>query len=157
MKRYRRNLFLACIPFAFLAACAKPPAESPEDFVRGFYGRHFADHQRWDLTMQRERTRFTLELLVLLDEDMRRSAVNPNEVAGLDFDPITGAQEESSGFQVTGSTRQGEGATVSVAVSFGAEKRTVRVRVRRAGAAWRIANILYEEGDLVSILKELQS
>ena len=157
MHRHHSILLLACIAFAVLAACAKPPAESPEDFVRAFYGRHFANHQRWDLAVQRERTRFAPELLALLDEDMRRSRANPNEVVGLDFDPITDAQEDSTGFQVTGSTREGKDAIVSVAVSFGAEKRQVRVRVTPAGTAWQIANILYDEGDLVSILKELQS
>jgi hypothetical protein len=133
------------------------PGATPEAFVTAFYRAHFAHKQRFDLTVKRERAKFAPELLALLDEDAKRSAANPDEIVGLDFDPFINAQEEATRFKLSGTTREGADAIVAVSLYFGSEARPVRVRLTPSGASWRISNFVYDEGDLVSILKELRS
>jgi hypothetical protein len=155
---------MAAIAVALLAAAVpaaqqKPAqkavaATTPEAFVTALYRGHFARHQRWDLTYKREQAKFAPELLKLLKEDERKQAASPDEVVGLDFDPITDAQDEATRFKVTGSTSEGEDAIVSVSVYFGTEVHTVRLRLTPSGSSWLIANVLYDEGDLIKILKE---
>jgi hypothetical protein len=162
MNGHRPYLALVAV-FALLAsgpAAAKTrapgagTAQTAEAFVTAFYRGHFARRQRWDLTFARERAKFAPDLLALLDADARKQAATPDEVVGLDFDPVINAQEEATRYKVSGVERDGDASIVTVSVYFGTEHRTVRVRLEPFGTSWRIANFLYEEGDLISILKE---
>ncbi len=132
----------------------KVAAVTPVAFVTAFYRGHFAQHQRWDLTEKRERKNFTAELVSLLDEDLAKQAANPDEVVGLDFNPVTNAQDDATRFKVGTPTVDGDDTIVPVSIYFGTERRTVRVRLTLVSGSWKIANFLYEEGDLLSILKE---
>jgi hypothetical protein len=139
------------------AAPQKPPAATdPAAVVTALYRDHFAHEQSWDETFKRNRAQFDPAFLALIDEVNRKQAATPDEIVGLDFDPLTNAQEEASEYQVKDLTREGDGAIVSVSVRHGTERRQVRVRLVPAGARWLVTNILYDEGDLVAILKDLQ-
>jgi hypothetical protein len=151
-----------CLPFAAalvaclaVAAVAAPPASDPAAVVRALYRAHFAHKQRWDLTIKQNRKMFEPELLALLDESERKQAANPDEVVGLDFDPITDSQEIASSYRIGATTRDGADAIVAVRVVIAkTDARTIRYRLSPAGGTWRVANILYESGDLVSFLRE---
>ena len=153
----RTALAAALVAVVTVLAAAQAPGADPAAVVRALYRDHFAQRQRWDITFKRNRTKFTPELLALLDADERKQAATPDEVVGLDFDPITNAQDEATGYQITGTTHEGADAIVAVTVKFGrTDVSKVRVRLSPSGQTWRIANVLYDEGDLVTILKEPQ-
>lgn len=159
MTRIGMALFrAACV--ALVAAVAASPAraaEKPEAVVEALYRDHFAQDQIWTATLERNRARFAPELLALVDEIERKAAANPGELVGLDFNPLTNAQEEADGFEVKGASPDGASTIVSVVIRFGGEPMMVRLRLTPSGETWRIANILYDEYDLVSILQDLKT
>jgi hypothetical protein len=130
-------------------------ADDPASVVKALYKDHFAHEQRWDLTVKNHRDAFAPALLALIDEDDRRAAGNPDEIVGLDFNPITNMQEEATGYEVGAATKDGADAIVPVTVRIGSESQVIRVRLIQIDGAWRVANLHYSEGDLVGILKEL--
>ena len=142
-----------------LSAIAGPAAaqaqRDPAAVVTALYRDHFAHQQNWDGTFRRQRALFAPSLVAMLDADDRAAAANPDEIVGLDFDPLTNAQETMDGFTVGTATRSGTTAVVPVTVRQGTARTRMRVRLARAGTAWRITNIVYAEGDLVSTLRQL--
>lgn len=130
-------------------------ATSPEAVVRALYQDHFAHDQNWEETYKRQRQRFAPELCALLDEDKRAAAAAPDEIVGLDFNPFTYAQEEATAFRIASTKRDGANAIVSVALGEGDLVTEVRIRLAPSGSDWLVTNILYEEDDLASILREL--
>jgi hypothetical protein len=146
-------LALAAAPACTAADAAQQPG--PAAVVTRLYRYHFAQKQNWDLTYRRQRPLFAPGLAALLDADLRASAANADEIVGLDFDPLTNAQDEMTGFDVAPATRQGNDALVGVVVRQGNTRTNLRVRLARSGGSWRVANIHYPEGDLVSILRQL--
>lgn len=87
-------LFAAALP---LQAADRAAAEA---VVRSLYRSHFSKNQRWDLTLKGERARFAAPLLRMLDEDMAAAAATPDEVVGLDHDPLTNSQEEVDSYKM---------------------------------------------------------
>lgn len=144
------------LPVALALLAATPPvAAGPLDVVKDVYARHFAHQQRWDLTAREARSRFAPALLALLDADDRAAAATPDEIVGLDFDPLTNAQEEAEAWtpgsaQVTGTT-----AAVPVELRTGTQTRRVTVRLVAQGQQWRIADLDYGETTLVRTLEQL--
>ncbi len=136
------------------AAEARPKPMTPEAFVTALYKDHFAHKQRWDLTLKTYHAKLAPELAGLLDESDRKQAANPDEVVGIDFNPMTDSQEEAQSFKLTGTTHEGADAIVAVTVKIYTETRTIRVRLTPDGDSWRIANLLYADGDLIKYLKE---
>jgi hypothetical protein len=101
------------------------------------------------------RRAFGKQLLALLDAVDRKQPASPDNVVGLDFDPLTNSQQEATGFTVTRTSYQGGDALVGVVVNFGQETVGLKVRATKTVGGWRITNIHYPEGDLVTILKGL--
>ncbi|HSU17207.1 DUF3828 domain-containing protein [Longimicrobium sp.] len=134
-------------------ANAAPP--DPTAVVTTLYRDHFAHEQNWDRTYKRQRALFAPDLAALIDADIRAAEANADEIVGLDFDPLTNAQDEMTAFQVGPATRGGASATVGVVVRQDSARTNLRVRLARSDAGWRVTNIHYPEGDLVSILRQL--
>lgn len=135
---------------------AQPAQPDPSAVVSALYQDHFAHEQNFAETYKRQRALFAPDLAALIDADDSASAANPDEIVGLDFDPLTDAQDTMTGFEVGAATRDGADAVVPVALRMDAERSEVRVRLAQIGGAWRITNLHYREsGDLVSLLRQL--
>lgn len=128
-----------------------------EAVVRSLYKAHFSKSQRWDLTLKGERARFASPLLKMLDEDMAATAANPDEVVGLDGDPLTNSQEAMDSYKVgTARLEKGE-ALVPVELQLGQSRSTLTIHLVSIQGRWLVSNIQDEEGDLVTTLKALKA
>jgi hypothetical protein len=134
---------------------AKTAPPHATTMVSALYGDHFAHEQNWEATYRRQHALFAPELAALLDADIRAAAANADEVVGLDFDPLTDAQEEMTSFQVAPIMHEGDAATVGVLLLQDTMRTNVRLDLARSGARWRVTNIRYAHGDLVSLLRRL--
>ena len=144
------------LPSAALALfVASPAAAGPADVVKDVYTRHFAHQQRWDLTARQARSRFAPALLALLDADDRAAAANPDEIVGLDFDPLTNAQEEAEAWTAGPARLTGAGASVPVELRTGNQTTRITVRLVARGQQWQIADLDYGETTLVKTLEQL--
>lgn len=132
------------------------PSRAAVAVVDALYKDHFKHQQNWTETFKRNRDAMAPSLLAMLDADEKRQAANPDEIVGIDFDPLTNAQEEAVRYRVDGATPEGSDMVVAVSVYFGPDPMKVRVKVAPDGASWRIANIIYPESDLVTILREAE-
>lgn len=148
---------LVALALAMPAAAQKKRAPKPADpaaVVRTLYSYHFKHKFDWTGTLAHNRELFAPDLLKLLDEVDRAQAANPDEIVGLDFDPLVDAQEEAQTYRITGTKREGDEAIVTVTANIYGSPRTMRLRLAQFDGAWRITNINYAEYDLVTILKE---
>ena len=134
---------------------ARPAPPHATTVVDALYRDHFAHEQNWADTYRRQRALFAPELAALLDADDRAAAANADEVVGLDFDPLTDAQEAMTSFQVAPIMHEGDRATVGVLLLLDTARTNVRLDLTRSGARWRVTNIRYAHGDLVSLLRRL--
>jgi hypothetical protein len=157
-----RRALRALLPLAIAAAAgacgtaaAREAQPDPATVVRTLYTRHFGAQQNWEETYRAERALFAPELAQMLDADDAASAANQDEVVGLDFDPLTWSQDTMTGFDVLAATRDGGDMVVPVVIRQDTAKQTLRVRLGASANVWRIKNIHYPEGDLVSILHQL--
>ena len=137
------------------ATTEAPTATAADAVVNALYRDHFAHEQNFDETYRRQRALFAPELAKRLDDDLAASAANHDEIVGLDFDPLTYAQDTMTGFDVAPAAREGDAALVTVTLRQDTTRYPVRVQLVQRDTAWRIANIRYREGDLVSILDTL--
>ena len=129
--------------------------EDPARVVDALYRGHFAHSQRFDQTLVRERSRFASGLIALLDADGKALAAHVDAVVGLDFDPLTNAQEEASGYEI-GAVGVMQGTrTVPVSVRFGSERTKLVVRLVQEQGAWKVADVETGEGSLVKTLQQL--
>jgi hypothetical protein len=151
------RLLAAAAVVLVCAAAVRPVPQEIAGVVRRLYADHFAHEQRWPQTYERQRALFAPELAALLDADMRAAAANPNEIVGLDFDPLTDAQDDRERYEVgeAVANRGMTDAVVPVTFRDEGENSAVRIELTRSDEAWRISNIRYEHGDLVSILRRL--
>ena len=148
--------FLAAAAVVLVCGAAvRPEQRDAASVVRRLYADHFAHDQRWPQTYERQRALFAPELAALLEADMRAAAANPDEIVGLDFDPLTDAQDDRERYEVGAAVRERGGVVVRVRFRDEGENSAVRVRLAPSGGAWRITTLLYENGDLVSILRRL--
>jgi hypothetical protein len=129
----------------------------PAAVVASLYRYHFANRQNWELTYGRRRALFAPALAALIDADERASAANADEVVGLDFDPLTAAQDVMERFEVGAARIDGAQADVPVTIRMEGSRYVVHVKLARSSAGWRITNIRYpaEQGDLAGILRQL--
>jgi len=147
---------LAAIALSACGTAPKPAASDEEDaVVTALYREHFAHEQNWAETYKRQRALFTPQLAALLDADDSAAAANPEEIVGLDFDPLTDAQDTMTGFEVGASTTDAKGTVVPVTMRMDTARSVVRVWLSRTGNDWRVANLEYPHGDLASILHQL--
>lgn len=136
-------------------AAATPAPSHATAVVDSLYRDHFGHEQSWAETYRRQRALFAPELAALLDADDRAAAANADEVVGLDFDPLTDAQEMMTRFRVAPILHEGARATVGVELLLDTTRTNVRVDLSRSGARWRITNLRYQHGNLVSLLLRL--
>lgn len=146
-------LLLSAALALFVASPAA--AAGPADVVKDVYTGHFAHQQRWDLTARQARSRFAPALLALLDADDRAAAANPDEIVGLDFDPLTNAQEEAEAWTAGAAQVTGAGASVPVELRTGTQTTRITVRLVSHGQQWQIADLDYGETTLVKTLEQL--
>jgi len=157
----RRAIRAAVLLVATLAAgacgtaAARDARPGPAAVVRTLYQHHFGAGQNWEETYRTQRALFAPGLAALLDADDSASAANRDEVVGLDFDPLTWAQDSMTAFEVLPATRDGADAIVPVVVRQDTAKRTLRLRLGASANAWRVKNIHYPEGDLATLLRQL--
>jgi hypothetical protein len=136
-------------------AAARPASPGAAEVVAALYRDHFAHEQNFDGTYDRQRALFAPTLAALLDADARAAAASPDEVVGLDFDPLTDAQETMTAFEVGPAARDGADTIVPVTLRLDAQRSEVRVRLAQSGGRWRVTNLHYPHGDLVSLLHRL--
>lgn len=134
---------------------ASAAAATAEAVVTALYEDHFAHEQNWTETYRRQRALFAPELTALLDADARAAAANADEIVGLDFDPLTDAQDTMTRFEVAPISQEGDAATVGVMLLQDTTRSNVRVMLARSGEQWRVTNLQYAHGDLASLLRRL--
>ena len=158
-RRIARGAWMLAVTAAVqgCGATAKPASPDAAAVVTALYRDHFAHEQNWEATYRRQRALFAPELAALLDADGHAAAANADEVVGLDFDPLTDAQDGMTAFQVAPVTLEGRAAVVPVMLRLDTARSEVRIRLARSGDAWRVANIHYPHGDLVSLLHRLDA
>ncbi len=144
MRRHTFHLVLLLLALA-LPAAAQDPRAVVVDLYQAYQAdgmvnlrKHTQDHQGL----------FEAELGSLLLEIANNdpSADRP----WLDFDPYLNGQMNAASLTVGNASVQGDLACVPVAVSYrvpGHEVPAVKVYLRRAGAGWRIANLVYPARD----------
>src|SRR5579862_6039948 len=114
------TIFMVAFSILFSPALRSAPAESPKEasvaVVKALYKAHFANKQRFDVTFKQQRSHFTKALCSLMDVVDAKAAANPNEVVGLDFDPIINAQEEANSYEVGAAKAEGKGFLVPASV-----------------------------------------
>ena len=140
---------------AAVVGCTAARAASPEAaaVVTALYQDHFAHEQLWPRTFERQRAVFAPALAALLDADARAAAASPDEVVGLDFDPLTDAQDTMESFEVGTPVSARGSVVVPVRFRLEGERSEVPVRLARSAARWRVTNIHYPHGDLVTTLR----
>jgi hypothetical protein len=146
------SLLASAAPAQSSSGAKRRPAP-PDAVVRSLYTDHFAHQQNIATTFQRKRVVFAPELRRLMDESFRKQRANPDEIVGLDFNPLTNAQEEANSFEVGSPIYEQTEAVVPVKVVFGTEPSTIRVRLVLIAQRWYVSNVMYDEGDLLAILK----
>jgi hypothetical protein len=152
MKRLLTPLVLILLT---VTALAQTRGADPAAIVDALYRDHFANQQIWDTSFERNRAVFAPSLLEKIDRANRLQEATPDEIVGIDFNPFTNAQEEATGYRVTGTARDGKDAVVTVVVNFESTPMRVRVRLAPSGDSWLVSNLHYDEGDLVAILDGL--
>jgi hypothetical protein len=147
-------LVLVLASAAHGAAAAQQPG--PAAVVATLYRDHFARKQEWKETYRRHRALFAPALAALIDADQRATA-NADEIVGLDFDPLTAAQDVMERFEVGAAHVDRAEADVPVTIGVEESRYVVHVKMARSPAGWRITDIRYpaEQGDLVGILRQL--
>lgn len=124
------------------------------------YTLHFKEKQLFDVTHYKEW--IDPQLYSLIIKDQEESAKFTNEVAGLDFNPITYAQEEVGQFTITAPKASDHEADVNVVFTEDLKSNVVganlTLKMVKNGDKWQIKNILYPSGetDLIKILGEIE-
>lgn len=90
----------------------------------------------------------------LADQIWKELTTHSDEVGNLDFDPLYNAQEILvSRFQVGKPSVEGDRAAVPVSFNNAGRLTKINFRLRYDGGAWKIENLVYDDGsDLVKIL-----
>ncbi len=136
-------------------------------FVSRFYAWYRAQSKNGGslpAALRRKRANFSPELVRGLEEDAAAAARSPNEIVGLDSDPVLNAQDYADRYVVGKVTHRGSRFLVEVfGVSAGKRNREPDVIpvLRHEGGRWVFTNFLYradgKSDDLLSLLKQLKA
>lgn len=127
------------------------------------YTLHFKENQSFEISHYKEW--FAPQLYSLLIKDQEESAKFHDEIAGLDFNPLTNAQEDVSPFHFTIAKVSNQEADVSVIFTEEPKNQavvaTLILKMIKNEDKWQIKNIIYpnnnvKNNDLISILKEIE-
>ena len=152
-----------------VAACgaAQPtvPMAQATDFTKSFYAWYLSPRDGGgaggsiEVAVKARPDAFDASLLSALRADLAASAANPDEVVGLDFDPVTGSQDPCERYDVQAAERSGLEVRAAVsAVCQGAAAPSTPVKVElllQTDGHWAIGNFIYADGDLIAMLKQL--
>lgn len=126
------------------------------------YALHFKENQRFEASHYKEW--LDPELYQMLIKDQQESAKITDEIAGLDFNPLTSAQDDVGAFKIEmgKGTDQELDLTVSFASSQPADASNGKLILKmiKNGDKWQVKNILYpsadaSSSDLISTLKQI--
>jgi hypothetical protein len=148
---------------------AKDSAEtaSCRKFVGEFYAWYLARGKNTDplrVALRRKRANFSPELIRRLNEDYGAAAKSPNEIVGLDGDPVLNSQDFADKY-ITGSVAQKDNRFLVDVFSITAGKRSeipaVTPELRHQNGLWVFTNFHYKidgkSDDLLSLLKRLKA
>lgn len=134
-------------------------------FVAEFYAWYLAQGKNTDplrVALKKKQANFSKELVLRLNEDYKASAKSPDEIVGLDFDPVLNSQDFADKYVANKVTKKGSRYLVEVFAVYGGKrenKPAVIPELQRVGSRWVFTNFLYKDGpktdDLLSILKKL--
>jgi hypothetical protein len=146
-----------------LARADSPRISAASAVVREFFLYHIRDGCEFTSQNVNERKRWlSTKLLRLIEHEFARETeyrrTHPDEVPYYNGDPFTNSQEYPTRFTLGRSQSTSRQVEIEITFYFGpelaAERRTSRVFVIFERGAWRIDNIINDQG--VSLQKELQ-
>lgn len=159
-------LFLLGPSVAASAADPTPGFRSAQAFVQDFYSWYGKEEKKGhkvsldEFAINTKPQLFSAEIIQGLKEDAAAQAKVPDEVVGLDFDPLTNSQEDCSPFKVGAVNAADAGYRVMVFDSCADSKPAkpaVIVAVEKRDGAWVFVDFIYpSQGDLFSVLKDLK-
>ncbi|MBX7134525.1 MAG: YbjP/YqhG family protein [Fimbriimonadaceae bacterium] len=136
-------------------------------FVNEFYAWYVAAGKNTDplrIALKKKTANFSKELVLRLNEDYQAAAKSPDEIVGLDFDPVLNSQDFADKYVATKVTKKGSRFLVEVFATYGGKRESkpaVIPELQHVGSRWVFTNFLYKDGpktdDLLSILKKLKA
>ncbi|HRF60201.1 MAG TPA: DUF3828 domain-containing protein [Fimbriimonadaceae bacterium] len=142
-------------------------AKSCLKFVNDFYAGYLASGKNADplrLALKEKGSNFSKELVQRLNEDYRAAAKSPDEIVGLDFDPVLNGQDFADKYVATKVTKKGNRYLVEVFAVYGGKrdsKPAVIPELQRSGSRWVFMNFHYPDhpkpDNLLNILKRLKA
>ena len=140
-------------------------AKSCLKFVGEFYTWYLAQGKNTDplrVALKKKPASFSKELIARLNEDYKAAAKSPDEIVGLDFDPVLNSQDFADKYVASKVMKKGNRYVVEVFAVYGGKRESkpaVIPELQRVGSRWVFTNFLYKDGaktdDLLSILKKL--
>lgn len=113
--------------------------------------------------VQEKASCFSPNLLLQLKEDIKASSANPDEVVGLDFDPILNSQEIAAPYKVEEVTTKDTRYFAHVYGTLNRKKSSkpdVTPELEFSGGKWTFVNFRYDREqpstDLLEVLKQLR-
>jgi hypothetical protein len=126
---------------------------SPRVFVQEFYDWYLSQSSQTkslpplEAALKYKRSAFSSKLFQSLKEDLDAQAKSPDEIVGLDFDPILGSQDPSTRFVVSKITRMGDNYLVDVyGISSGKKREHVVPELTFRESHWVFVNFHYDFG-----------
>src|SRR5579885_1530765 len=162
-----RCLIPALLLIAAPAMAATPDADSAKSFVQAFYDWYVPSALApkggfsYEIVLKQKPDYFTAALSAALKKDLQASEKNPDEIVGLDFDPILASQDPCDHYVVGAVAQVGKNYDVSV-LCKGEQESYVSAEVMPQGSSWAIINFIYpphdglKKDDLLSLLKRLE-
>lgn len=155
-----------CIPLGAGASDPTPGFRDAQAFVQDFYTWYGKEEKKEhkvaldEFAIETRPRLFSAEIIRGLKEDEAAQAKVPDELVGLDFDPIANSQEDCSPFKVGAVSAADAGYRVMVYDSCADAKPAapaVIVAVEKRNGAWLFVDFIYPgQGDLFSVLKGLK-
>jgi hypothetical protein len=157
---------LAILPCAGRAG-VKPTEASCRAFVQGFYDWYLkaTQNKSFDVAIKSRKSSFSPVLVAELRADLEASSKEPNEIVGLDFDPVLNSQDPAEKYVAKKVTRTKNTFRVEVfGKGVGGDDRLPAVvpMLEYRRDHWVFTNFIYPGGpghktdDHLSILKELR-
>lgn len=157
-----KNLFLAALVLAFASAgfaqSKKAAAAAPDAVIKNLYAAHRANKSPFFQT--KNRALIEQYFVKDLSDMIWKDAVDAKgEVGAIDFDPLYGSQEESTGLVIQKPREAGgpDYAFVKATFKTAGTAGWVDYELRREKGKWKIVGVYYNDGeDLASILRYSQ-
>jgi hypothetical protein len=136
-------------------------------FVGEFYTWYVAQGKNGDplrVALKRKKANFSREVIRRLNEDAEAAAKSPNEIVGLDFDPVLDSQDFAEKYVPGKVTQKGQRYLVEVFSVYAGKRSEVPAvipELRHERGRWVFTNFGYKfdgkTDDLLSLLKRLKA